>query len=106
MSRFSDTVSEGNICRPSATCPTAEIANPMARQPCDIGAVKDDAAAGRPMHSGDGADQRGLAGAVGPDDGDDGTFVDGERHAVKRLRVAVVNAEVLDVQHHSDSAPR
>jgi len=37
--------------------PDAEIADPMARQPRDVGAAKDDAAAGRPMHPGDGADQ-------------------------------------------------
>ena len=58
------------------------------------------------MHAGDGADQRGLAGAVGADDGHDGSGLDGQRHPVKRLRVAVENADVLDIEHHSDSAPR
>ena len=40
-------------------------------------------------HAGDGADERGLAGAVGADDGDDRALVDVERHVVERLRVAV-----------------
>ena len=76
-------------------------------QPRDVGAAKHDAAARRPVHAGDGADERGLAGAVGADDGDDRALVDLERDVVERLRVAVEHVEVLDVQHQSTaSAPR
>ena len=59
------------------------------------------------MHAGDGADERGLAGAVGADDGDDRALGDLERDAVERLRVAVEDIEVLDRQHQATaSAPR
>ena len=51
--------------------PDAEIADAVRRQAGDVGAAQHDAAARRPVHAGDGADQRGLAGAVGADDGDD-----------------------------------
>ena len=61
----------------------------------------------RPVHAGDGADERGLAGAVRADDGDDRPFGDLERHVVERLRVAVEDIEVLDLEHQSTaSAPR
>ena len=58
------------------------------------------------LHSGDRADQRGLAGAVGADDGDDRALLDVERNAVERLDVAVEHIEVFDAQHHTASVPR
>ena len=57
-----------------------------------------------PMHPGDGADQRGLARAVGADDGDDLALGDLERDAVERLRVAVEEVEIADGQHHGRAA--
>ena len=83
----------------------AEIADAMARPAGDIGAAEQDAAARRPQHAGDGADQRGLAGAVGADDGDDRALLDVERHAVERLRVAVEHIEVFDARA-SHAPPR
>jgi len=65
-----------------------------------------DAAVGRAIHAGDGADERSLAGAVGAHDGDDRALRHVERHAVKRLGVAVIEVKVLDAQHHKASAPR
>ena len=58
------------------------------------------------MHAGDGADQGSLAGAVGADDRHDLPRIDRQRHAVERLRIAMENADVLDVEHHNSSAPR
>ena len=85
----------------------AEIADAMAFPAGDVGAAELDAAARRAVHAGDGADQRGLAGAVRADDGDDRALGDLERHVVERLRVAVEHIEVLDAQHQSTaSAPR
>ena len=52
----------------------AEIANAMAGQAGDIGALEDDAPGGRAVHAGDGADQRGLSGAVGAHDRHDRAF--------------------------------
>ena len=73
----------------------------------DVGAAELDASARRPMHAADGADERGLAGAVRPDDGDDRAFADFQRHVIERLRVAMKYIEVLDAQHQSTaSAPR
>ena len=96
----------------------AEIADAVARPAGDVGAAKHDAAARRRLHAGDGADQRGLAGAIGADDGDDLALRDLERHAVERLRVAIEQVEVFDARasqrlraeiglHHGrDRAPR
>ena len=42
-----------------------------ARPAGDVLALEADAAARRALHAGDGADERGLAGAIGADDGDD-----------------------------------
>jgi hypothetical protein len=73
----------------------------------DIGIVKRDASARRAMHPGNSANERGLACAVRPDNGNDRSFVDLERHVVERLSVAVEHVEVLDPQHQSTaSAPR
>ena len=58
------------------------------------------------MHAGNGADERGLAGAVGAHDGDDGTRFDGQ-HIIERLRVAVKQVELFYPKHQPKaSAPR
>ena len=85
----------------------AEIADFVARPAGDIEPAEIDVAARRFVHAGDGADERGLAGAVGADDGDDGALLDLERNAVERLGVAVEDVEVFDLEHHAtSSAPR
>jgi hypothetical protein len=58
------------------------------------------------VHAGDGANERGLARAVGADDGDDRTFLDLQRYAVERAGIAVEHLDVLDAQHQIASAPR
>ncbi len=79
----------------------------MARPARDVVAAKDDPPARRAVHARDGADERGLARAVGADDRDDRPFVDLERDAVERLRVAVKDVEALDREHQaSASSPR
>jgi hypothetical protein len=79
----------------------------VARQAGDFGTVKPDVAARRPDHAGDGADQRGLTGAVGANDRNDRAFRHLERHAIERLRVAVENIDAIDGQHQcTASAPR
>ncbi len=85
----------------------AEIADAVAFPTADIDVVEIDAAAGRTVHAGDGADERGLTGAVRADDRHDRPLADVERHVVERLRVAVEDVEVLDPQHQpTASAPR
>ena len=74
----------------------AEVADAVARPARDVAAAKHDAPARRAVHARDGADERGLAGAVRADDGDDLAFRDLERDAIERLRVAVEHIEVLD----------
>ena len=79
----------------------------MAFPSADIDAAKRDASTGRPMHARDGANERGLACSVRPNDGDDGCLLDLERHVVEGLRVAVEDIEIIDAQHQSTaSAPR
>src|ERR1019366_3972145 len=85
----------------------AETADLMPRPAGDIQAAEIDVAACRLVHPGDGADERGLAGAVGADNGDDGALLDLERDAVERLGVAVEHVEIFNLQHHAiTSAPK
>ena len=51
------------------------------------------------LDAGDGADQRGLAGAVRADDGDDLALADLEAHVVEGLGVAVIEIEIADRKH-------
>ena len=87
--------------------PDAEIADPVRLgNPPMLLSPQHDAALRRAQHAGDGADERGLAGAVGADDRDDRALRHFERHAVERADVAVGHFEVLDGEHHTASAPR
>src|SRR5262249_29255806 len=87
--------------------PDAEVADPIAFPARDVRAAKLDAPARGAMHPGNGADERGLAGAVRPDDGHDRALLDLERNVLERLGVAVMDIEILDAQHQSiASAPR
>ena len=79
ISRFSATVSVGKHLPALGDLADAEIADAVARPAGDVGAAEADAAARRSQHAGDGADQRGLAGAVGADDGDDRALLDLKR---------------------------
>jgi len=59
------------------------------------------------LYSRNAADERGLAGAVGADDGDDLALGHAERDAIERLRVAVVQIEIFHFQHQTSvSSPR
>src|SRR5439155_20368246 len=58
-------------------------------------------AADRRKQTGQGAQGRRLAGAVGADQGDDGARVDRERDALDSLDLAVGDAEVLDLEQRS-----
>ena len=84
----------------------AEIADPVRFQSADAFVAQHDAALRRAQHAGDGADERGLAGAVGADDRDDRALRDFNRHAVERADVAVGHFKVLNGEHHTASAPR
>ena len=64
----------------------AELGAPVRRQPRDVVTVEHDAAAGRRQHAGDGVEQRGLAGAVGTDDGAALAARDGQADAVDRAQ--------------------
>ena len=58
------------------------------------------------LHSGQRANERRLAGAIGADDGDDGTLLYFERNVIKRLDVAIEYVEVFDEEHQTASTPR
>src|SRR5439155_7081086 len=64
--------------------------------------------AGRTHHVADRAQGGGLAGAVGAQQGGETTFVKGKAQAVQRLDLAVIGAEILDVEHrgHWSLLPR
>src|SRR5262249_55327671 len=87
----------------------AEIADAVAWPTQDIFAAEHHPAAGRSVHPGERVNQRGFAGAVGPDNGDDGAILNLERYAVECLNVAMEDVELFDLQHQirsSTSAPR
>ncbi len=104
ISRFSSTDHVGKDLPPLGDLADAEIADAVARLAGDLFALEADRAARRAVHPGDGADQRGLAGAVRADDGDDLALGDLERDAVERLRVAVEEIEIADGEHHEAAA--
>ncbi len=54
--------------------------------------------AGVGHQAGDRVEQRGLAGAVQPDDRDEFTFLDVDRHVIERLRLAVEDADILHLE--------
>jgi hypothetical protein len=59
------------------------------------------------MHTGDGAYERAFASAVRANNGYDRALHNLKYDAVERLRVAIENIEVLDLQHQpTASAPR
>jgi len=69
-------------------------------------AVETDLAIGA-HHAADGAQRRGLAGAVRAENGGDRAFVQGEIHAVERLGLTVVGLESLDLeQRHQADVPK
>ena len=62
---------------------------------------------GMAMRAGDGAEQRGLAGAIGADQRDRLAGLDRERDAAHRLQLAVARLEPLDrEQRHTTPPPR
>ena len=107
MSRFSETERFGKICRPSATWPMPRLQTLVARPAGDLVVVKADLPACRLDHAGNGADQRGLAGAIGADNRDDRALRHFERNAVQRLRIAIEHVDLVDPQHQcTASVPR
>ena len=55
----------------------------------------------------DGIEQRGLAGAVGADDGDDLVVAHFKRHRAHRLDLAIGDVRIGDLQQRAhDAAPR
>ena len=64
--------------------------------------------AGRAHHVADRAQGGGLAGAVGAEQRGQAAFVEGKLEAVKRLDLAVIGAQILDVEHrrHWSLLPR
>ena len=101
ISRFSSTVSDGKICRPSATWPMPRLQMRWLGKPVMSLAAEADAARAGRLDAGDGADQARLAGAVGADDGDQLALPRPKRDAVQRLRVAVEEIEVFDCEDHA-----
>ena len=69
----------------------------------DIGAGKVGPALQR-QHAHDGVEQRGLAGAVGADDGDDLVVGDVERHAAHGLDLAVGDMDIGKFQQRAHAA--
>ena len=64
-------------------------------------------AAGGAHHVADRAQRRGLAGAVGAEQGGDGALVEREFEAVQRLHLAVIGTKILDrEQRHASLLPR
>src|SRR4029079_16678365 len=62
----------------------AELDDLVRTQPVDALAAQDDLALARAKQPGDGPQRRGLAGAVGADEGDDLALVDVDRDAAQR----------------------
>ena len=77
----------------------------MDRQPGDIGALEQDAAAGRPQHADQHAQERRLAGAVGADQAEQLAFGDGQIDAGERVHAAEIHRYIVDVEQAHRRAP-
>ena len=87
--------------------PDAEVGALSGPQVRDVPPFVKDTPTGRSIAARDAIECRRLAGAIGANDGDDAALLDGQRHAIQRLRVAIEYVEVLDREHQpSASAPR
>src|SRR5262249_54008343 len=85
----------------------ADVAHTVAWPAGNVKATKRDVAPRGTLHARDGADERGLAGAVRPNDGDDLARRYVKCNPVERLRIAVKDIEVGHVEHHPTAcAPR
>src|SRR5262245_38906909 len=67
--------------------------------PADIGPKEPDASRGRAHGPGDEMEERGLAGAVGPDQRVPRSLLDRERHRVHRAQLAVPAPDVGQLEH-------
>ena len=81
--RFSSTVSSPITPRPSGTCAMPRRTISSTGTADDVVSAQAHTPPPRSQQPRDGAQQRGLAGAVGPQDRGDATSADGERHAVE-----------------------
>src|SRR5215475_10421331 len=73
----------------------AERCDAVWRDVGDVHAVEGEAPRGRLVYAAHQVEDGGLAGAVGPDDGEDLALVDREAHAVDSLDAAEVDGEVV-----------
>ena len=73
--------------------------NLMCARSCDVVAVKFDAAAAWDDQPRDGAECRGLARAVRPDEGDDLARTNLQRQSLERMDCAVVDLQIRDAEH-------
>ena len=80
----------------------------VVRRAVDLVALEQDAARGRRIDQPDQVEDRGLAGAVRPDDGVDLALLDREAHAVDRDHAAEPHAEIFhrEEAHRSRSERR
>jgi len=71
--------------------------------PRDVASLQQHLAAGGRRHAGDGVEQRGLPGAVGPQDRHAFAFGHLQAHAIDGLEGAEVDADVLQVEQHVEN---
>jgi hypothetical protein len=74
----------------------ADLGDPVRRPVQDAAALHQDVAAGRLVEPRQAVEQRGLAGAVGPDQPEDLALVHVERHAIQRDDAAEHDADVAN----------
>ena len=97
MSRFSLTVISPNSSRPSGDCTIPSRAIVAAVCPRErLALAADVARIGNEAR--DGVEQRRLAGAVQSDDRDEFALMHMERDVLQRLRLAIDDAQVLDLE--------
>src|SRR6185312_3860661 len=82
----------------------AEMRTFGGQQAEQVPATERDRAAGGSDHAGDGLEQGGFAGAVGTDDGDELTLVDGQGDIGQCAKPAVGDGEVADFKHPASPA--
>src|SRR6267142_4430459 len=104
--RFSSTVMVVKVPRPCGTWAMPRRTMFSVERP--VSGAPSNSIAPVEHHVADRAQGGGLAGAVGPEQRGQASFIEGELETVKRLDLTVIGSEILDVEHrgHWSLLPR
>src|SRR4029450_12767213 len=82
----------------------APVTDAVGSQPADLGVLEADGAGGGDQRARHAVEERGFAGAIGPDEAEDLALTDREGHGVEGCKAPELLGELGDGQHGTESA--